>query len=198
MKKIYLVVLAMIAFQAMYGQGGGYSAFTYSMGLPAGDLKTYSDQPSFRGINMEFFWHAKPTVDAGFEVGWNVFYAKKEYNTYTEGTRSISGEQFRYTNAVPMIAGLRWRKTGGKTQPYLGAGLGTTYINRSTDFGLYRITNNTWQFCVRPEGGLIYKLSDASAATIGAKYYANFKTDALDAQSYIALNVGFVFGLSKW
>jgi hypothetical protein len=198
MKKIYFLCLAMISIQMMYGQGG-YGAATYSIGFPAGDLKDYIDQNSFRGVNLEFFWHLKPNVDAGIEFGWNVFNAKENEKTYTQETRSITGVQFRYTNAVPMIAGARWRKTGGgNIQPYLGAGVGTTYINRATDFGLYRITNNTWQLCVRPEGGLIYKLSDASGATLGVKYYANFKNDDLDAQNYFTVNVGFVFGLSHW
>lgn len=197
MKKIILFCVAIMSLGAVYGQGG-YGAMTYSVGLPMGDLKTYVDQTSFRGTNLELFWHLKKNVDLGGEIGWNVFYKKEEQKTYTEGTRSITGIQYRYTNAVPMIFGARWRKVGGKTQPYFGAGIGTTYINRATDFGMYRITNNTWQFCARPELGLIYKLNEGSAATIGVKYYSNFKTNDLDAQSYLAVNVGFLWGLSHW
>jgi len=198
MKKIYAFILGIISVAVVYGQKGGYGGMTYSMAMPMGDLKNYIDQTSFRGTNIEFFWHIKPNVDLGGEVGWNVFYKKEDLATYTDGTKSITGTQFRYTNAVPMIFGARWRKMGGNTQPYFGAGIGTTYINRATDFGLYRITNNTWQFCVRPEAGLIYKLSETTAATVGLKYYSNFKNDDLDAQSYLTLQVGFVWGLAHW
>src|SRR5690349_10477942 len=121
MKKIILLLLAISSIQVMHAQKG-YSAFTYSIGAPTGDLKDYIDQTSFRGINMEFYWHVKPTLDAGLEVGWNVFYSKENSKTYTQETQSITGVQFRYTNAVPIIAGVRWRKTGGKTEPYIGAG----------------------------------------------------------------------------
>lgn len=199
MKKIFLLFfVAIITSQAIYAQGG-YGAATYSIGFPMGDLKNYTSDVSFRGANMEFYWHIKKDFDAGFEVGWNVFYSREDKATYTKGTESITGTQFRYTNAVPMIAGLRWRKTnGGNLQPFFGAGLGTTSVNRSTDFGLYRITNNTWQFCVRPEAGLIYKIADATGFTANVKYYANFKNNDLDAQSYLTVNVGFVFGLYHW
>jgi outer membrane protein W len=197
MKKIFLSVFALISIQFMYGQGG-YGSMTYSIGFPTGNMKDYIDQISYRGINLELFWHTNKSFDAGIEVGWNTFYAKENEKTYTQETQSITGTQFRYINAVPMIAGARWRKPGGKTQPYFGAGVGTTYLGRATDFGLYRITNNNWQFCVRPEAGLIYRLSDATGATVGVKYYANFKTDNLDAQTFLTVNVGFVFGLSKW
>jgi len=192
MKKIFLLFLTVITLQAVYGQKG-YSAISYSMGFSTGDFNEYVDQVSYRGVNMEFYWHVKPNLDAGVEVGWNVFYSKEDKKTYTEGTQSISGVQYRYTNAVPIIAGARWRKTGGKTEPYVGAGLATTSVNRSTDFGLYRIYNNTWQFCVRPEAGLIYKTSTYSGITAGVKYYANFENDDLSAQSYFTVNVGFAF-----
>jgi hypothetical protein len=76
--------------------------------------------------------------------------------------------------------------------------VGTTSVNRSTDFGLYRINNNTWQFCLRPEAGILYKLSEGTGATAGVKYYANFENDEQDAQSYFSVNVGFVFALTHW
>lgn len=196
MKKIILLTLAVVSLQVTQAQKG-YSVFSYSVGFPTGDLQEYIDQISYRGINMEFYWHVKPNLDAGLEVGWNVFYAKEDKKTYTHETTSITGVQYRYTNAVPIIAGARWRKTGGKTEPYIGAGLGTTSVNRSTDFGLYRIYNNTWQFCVRPEAGLIYKMSQTTGLSLGVKYYANFENDELTAQNYISANVGFVFAFAQ-
>lgn len=192
MKKIFILFLALVSIQAIYGQKG-YSVVNYSVGFSTGDFNEYVDQISYRGINLEFMWNVKPNLDAGLEVGWNVFYAKEDKKVYTEGTESISGVQYRYTNAVPIIAGARWRKTGGKTQPYVGAGVGTTSVNRSTDFGLYRIYNNTWQFCVRPEAGLIYKMSETSGLNAGVKYYMNFENDDMAAQPYFTVNVGFAF-----
>ena len=192
MKKIFILFLALVSIQAIYGQKG-YSVVNYSVGFSTGDFSEYVDQISYRGINLEFMWNVKPNLDAGLEVGWNVFYAKEDKKVYTEGTESISGVQYRYTNAVPIIAGARWRKTGGKTQPYVGAGVGTTSVNRSTDFGLYRIYNNTWQFCVRPEAGLIYKMSETSGLNAGVKYYMNFENDDMAAQPYFTVNVGFAF-----
>jgi len=192
MKKIFFLFLALVSIQAIYGQKG-YSVINYSMGFSTGDFNEYVDQVSYRGVNLEFYWNVKPNWEAGLEVGWNVFYAKEDKKVYTEGTQSISGVQYRYTNAVPIIVGARWRRTGGRTEPYLGGGLGTTSVNRSTDFGLYRIYNNTWQFCLRPEAGLIYKLSETSGLNAGIKYYANFENDDLSAQTYFTVNVGFAF-----
>jgi len=193
MKKILSLSLALLTMQLVYGQRG-YTAITYSVGIPMGALSDYIDQVSYRGVTAEMYWHIKSNFDAGLEVGWNVFYSKEDKKTYESETSSITGVQFRYTNAVPLIAGVRWRKMGGNLAPYVGAGVGASSINRSTDFGLYRISNNSWEFCVRPEAGIIFKLSDALGATAGVKYYANFKNDKLDEQSYLTVNVGMAFG----
>jgi hypothetical protein len=146
---------------------------------------------------MEFYKHVKPNFDIGLEVGWNVFYAKEDKATYTQESASITGVQYRYINAVPILVGARWRKTGGNINPYVGVGLGTSSVNRSTDFGLYRIYTNTWQFCVRPEAGLIYSLGGGTAATLGVKYYVNFENDELPAQPYLSINLGFIFSLEQ-
>jgi hypothetical protein len=196
MKKIFLILFAIISIQQINAQGG-YFALTYSVGVPMGDLKEYIDQVSYRGANMEFYWHVKPNLDAGLEVGWNVFYSKEDKATYTQESASITGTQFRYTNAVPLIAGVRWRKQSDKITPYIGVGIGTTSVNRSTDFGLYRIYTNTWQFCVRPEAGLMYSLGGGTAATLGVKYYANFENDKLTAQPYLAIQAGLVFSMGR-
>jgi hypothetical protein len=38
-----------------------------------------------------------------FNLGWNVFYEDKAFDTYTSGTESLSGRQFRYSNHIPML-----------------------------------------------------------------------------------------------
>lgn len=195
MKKILLLLICISGMQISYGQNG-YGAITYSLALPMGDMKNYIDDISYRGVNMEFYWRLKNSLDVGMEAGWNVFYSKEDKKTYTAETASITGVQYRYINAAPILAAARWRKSGGKTQPYVGVGVGTSSINRSTDFGLYRIINNTWQFCLRPEAGIIYKFSDTNGLTAGVKYYNNFKNDEQDAQTFLTLNLGFVFSLS--
>ena len=133
----------------------------------------------------------------GLELSMNLFYKREDLKTYTEETASISGVQYRHTDAFPILAAARWLKQGKKAMPYFGAGIGVLYVNRWTDFGLYRISNDTWQFCLRPEGGLLFGLNDQISAMVGVKYNAAFKTDDLDGQSYLSLNVGLVFWKGK-
>jgi outer membrane protein W len=187
-------VIAVLGTLAVHAQGN--FMISYPISFPTGDLKNYSSNTSFRGISMEFNKKTSPNMTAGLEVGWNVFYQHVDKKVYTDGNASIAGVTYRYTNAVPMIAGAKWyakNKKGTRT-PYFGLGLGTTYVNRSTDFGLYRISTDAWQFCLRPEIGFDFKIAQDESLFIGAKYFYNFNTSQLNGQNWISVNFGFRSG----
>ena|SRR5690349_185007 len=167
---------------------------SWSVAIPMGDLSDYISQTSLRGASLEYNWLLKPNLEVGLESGWNLLYERVDDKVYTYETASVSGVQYRYTNTIPIIAGVKMlAKSKSGLTPYGGVGVGTMYINRNTDFGLYRITTNTWQFSVRPEVGLRYNYKNGMGFLLGAKYYANSSNDDLNAQSYLAINLGLVF-----
>ncbi len=194
MKKIVILLILVIGSKAIWAQGGNF-VITYPIAFPFGDLKEYIGQTSFRGISLEFNKRQKQNLDIGLEATWNVFYERVDQKAYTSETATITGVQYRYVNAVPLILGAKWFKTAGngKSMPYIGVGLGTTFVERATDFGLYRITNSAWQFCVRPEAGVQIKSGYGAAFILGVKYYGNFGASDLDGQSYLTINIGFAF-----
>lgn len=199
MKHFKYILVSLLAFactQRLVAQSGGTFIISYPIGFPLGDLSEYTNSTSFQGISLEYLKNVKHNLGVGIEAGWNLFYQKENEKTYTEGTQSITGTQFRYTNAAPILAQVKFFKTSANssTTPYAGLGIGTLYVNRSTDFGLYRITNEAWQFCLRPEIGIILrsKKNPGVGGMIGVKYYGAFANDDLNAQSYLTINIGFV------
>jgi outer membrane protein with beta-barrel domain len=195
MKKIFPLLLFIFCAPQLFAQHGSSFGLTYSISFPMGDLHDYTTKTSFRGFEMEYNYHIQPHISLGVETGWNTFYERVEKKTYTDGTASITGVQYRYTNAVPILATGRYIKTGsGKAEPFVGLGIGTLYVDRATDFGLYRISSDAWQFCVRPELGVILKSGRGVAGLISAKYYYAFDTDNLSGQPYLSLNIGLLWG----
>jgi len=194
MKKLFFLLIVSLCMHGLFAQRHGVFILSYPIGFPMGDLKDYISNTSFRGINLEFGKEVKPNLIAEIETGWNVFYQEQPQDVYTEGTASISGKQFRYTNSVPIIAGAKWvLKSKNNLIPYAGLGLGTMYSDRSTDFGLYRISTDAWQFCIRPELGITFKSRNGPSAMLGVKYYSSFNSSELDGQSFLTINIGVVF-----
>jgi outer membrane protein W len=193
MKYIVLSALTFFIGIDLYSQ----SSFivSYPISFPMADHHDYIGKTSYRGINFEFLHKAKPGIAVGIETGWNVFYERVDNKDYKDGTTTISGVQYRYTNAVPILAETKFYPTENKKKanPYVGVGVGTLFVSRSTDFGLYRITTDVWQFCVRPEAGIVFNIEPGFKAMAGVKWYPAFNTADLDGQSFISANIGFIF-----
>jgi outer membrane protein len=194
MKKYILSAVFLLAVTGIVRAQSGLTAFTYSMGFGTGDLGSYIGQPSFRGATLDYRKFIQPSVGLGFDVGWNVFYEEMPYDTYTTGTVSYSGKQYRYSNHVPiLLAADYFFKPGEKMNPFAGLGIGTMYTLRNTDMNLYTLEQENWSFVLRPEAGIWYEVKPGFGLMAVAKYYTGFEAGELETQSYFAFNVGFVF-----
>jgi hypothetical protein len=194
MKKIFLVFLlaAFITVSQAKAQESLYSV-QYSVGFATGDLKEFNESVSFRGMSFEYRYMMQQSIGVGFETGYNLFYDRLDYATYTKGTISVSGIQYRYTHAVPVLATFDYfLKPDTQINPFVGLGVGTIYSNRDLDMGMYTQESDVWQFSLRPQVGAVITTS-AADLIIGAKYFSGFKANDTDGQQYFTINVGLVF-----
>jgi outer membrane protein len=165
------------------------------MGFASGDMAEFISKPSFRGFVFQYRHPFTPNIAAGFDLGWNVFYERKDYDTYEANNASLSGVQFRYHNEIPLyISGEYYFKPEGPLNPFAGLGIGTIYSERNTDMGVWRVVEDAWQFALKPEVGLLYMFNESAGFKLAAKYNLGFAGGDLDAQSFIAIDAGLAFG----
>lgn len=195
MNKLYYIFFAALICSATIGNAQSNTYLTYSMGFGMGDLGDFISKPSFRGAAIDYRKMVQPNVGIGFNLGWNVFYEEKSYDTYEYKNQSLSGKQFRYSNNIPMLINADYYlNPGEKMSTFFGLGTGVAYTRRNTDMNLYTLEQEAWNFSLVPEIGLQFNNNISSATTIMLKYYYGLKAGDFDAaQSYLALNVGFVF-----
>jgi len=198
MKKIYLIVIALIIFVGRPAKaqeaGSNLVSLQYSVSFSLGDLNDYIKKVSALGILIDYRFMANDNIYAGVELGGNLFYEKKDYASYTRETMTLTGVQWRYVSTMPLIVNVGYVfNPASDFSPYAGIGLGTLYHEVELDVGIYEFTQNQWQFAVKPELGVIYKPMPEIGILLGAKSYNGFKTDNSKAINYIALNIGIVW-----
>lgn len=193
MKKFILSLILLVTVSNIHAQS--ITNFSYSVGIPSSDFSSYISNASFRGFSFGYSRFVKPNISAGVNFGWNVFYEEKGYDTYTEGTASLTGKQFRTNNSVPLTGNVNYYfKQSEKSNVYGGLGLGLVYNNRNTDMYVYTVEEESWNFALQPEIGFEYKIDSKMAFTAAAKYYYCFESGEIDAPiSYFALNIGLSF-----
>ena len=194
MKKLFFVLLGLGMLASVPTQAQSSFAIQYSMGFTSGDTKGYVYSPSFRGVSLGYRYLVQPKVSVGIDAGWNVFYERRSYDTYTSGSNSLSGTQYRYINAVPVYVTVDYYlKPGEERGAFVGLGVGTLFNNRSTHMGIYALTQDVWAFALQPEIGYLTSANHDMDVVISGKYNLGFATSDQAAQSYFTLNLGFVF-----
>lgn len=195
MKKIYLVILlaSIFATQGTMAQKNLMSV-QYSVGLSAGDFNKYITNTSFLGMNFDYRNMVTPNIGVGIEFAWNNFYESLDYGTYTSGTASLTGKQYRYSFVAPMLLAANYYfKSSEKVNPFIGLGIGTAHSRNNLDMGMYTVEENVWHFALRPEAGLIYNLNPYMGLMATAKYYNNSKSGDISSRSFLSVNVGLAW-----
>jgi outer membrane protein len=192
MKKILIILFIVGGSIPVFSQS--FTSIQYSIGFATGDMGDFNSSTSFRGITLDYRKLVQPNIGVGFDIGWNVFYSYMPDDIYTQGKVSYSGKQYRYNNQFPLLfAADYYLKPDDKLNPFVGLGIGTMYSLRNTDMGQYRFEQDAWHFALRPEAGFLYEANEGLSLSVTGKYYYGFEAGDLDAQSYFALNFGFVF-----
>jgi hypothetical protein len=196
MKKIFYSICAILLLTTSVALAQqSRTSLTYAVGFGTGDLGDFISQPSFRGFNIECLKMTSTKIGVGGSFGWNVFYDERNYDTYTKGSASLSGKQYRYSNNLPLLANFDYyMNPGQKVNSYVGLGTGVIYTRRNTDMNLYTLEQEAWNFALQPQIGLEFDNSFSSAFTIAAKYFYGFSAGDFDKpQSYITVNIGWTF-----
>ena len=197
-----LLIIAIILFGMSPFLKAQMLNLNYQISVPLGDLKDFTDKASFRGMDLEYHYFLGERFSIGAAIGWNTFY--KDLNNHTSdytfrgqnGIYTITGNQYRYVNTVPMLAVGRYYFTDNSTavRPYFGLGVGTRWTEKRTEIGQFSSTISRWQFAMSPEIGMYVPLSDQFALNFGAKY--NYGTKAAHGQvpefQSLTFNVGLI------
>jgi len=196
MKKIIfpITTLLLLVFSTVSAQRAR-TLLTYDVGFTMGDLGDFISKPSFRGVSLDFYNMVNEKLGVGGGVSWNVFYEAKDFDTYTKGTTSLSGKQYRYSNHFPMLAHVNYYlNPGQRFNSFIGLGTGVMYTRRNTDMNLYTIEQEAWQFALAPQIGFELENDLHNAFTVLVKYMNGFKSGDFElSQSYLSLNVGWTF-----
>lgn len=196
MKKyiIIAVLCSLIGISPVFSQQGGHFSVQYDMSFGTGDLGDFVSVGSFRGASLQYRYPVTDNILIGGDLGWNVFYEKKDRDSYTVDTRTLTGVQYRYQNAVPILFSADYSfLPDNALKPYLGLGIGTMYSERIVHMGTWVLKQNPWHFAVKGEAGVMYELPSGFTFKLAGKYYNAFKSGDLENQSYFTISIGAAF-----
>lgn len=198
MKKLYILLCLFIVLHVQsYAQiGTSFITLHYSTGVGLGSTNDFISKYGFRGASFEYKKFINSDVVAfGFDFNWNVLYEKKNYDTYTYYTISLSGKQYRSLNVLPFMATVDYffADDDHVVRPFIGLGVGAVHTIENIDMGLYRYNNKEWHMGFKPQAGVWYYLNETTKLSVSSEFMYAFKTSDTPKRELLTFNIGFAF-----
>jgi hypothetical protein len=178
-------------------------SLNYSLGIPTGDTRDFTDNESWLGLTFEGQWFVRPNASAGLLFGWNEFYQRTDEALPLENG-TISGGQYRHLNVFPMLVTAKFYLNGDASigtavAPYAGVSTGAYYVRQLFDIGTAEFTDDGWLFGLSPELGVLFPLASGSVGMLNARYNypfsgGNFLGDASRSFQYWTISLGVAYG----
>jgi hypothetical protein len=177
----------------------GVGAVTWQVSGNTGDSGDFIDEVSFIGFGLEGHSYISRHFSIGLSFDWQVFDKQTtETVQLEEGAAALTGKQFRYINAFPMLVNLHlYAGDVHDFRMFLGAGIGAYYIMQRLQIGLANIENKDWFFGGGPEFGFMIPLEEVYFYTSGRINYAvRNLDDTEDAYTWWSAKIGI--GYDRW
>ena len=186
----YILSLILIVSSLQFLTAQGRFGITYNTALPLGETAELASNFSFRGAGIEGRWAVGSSFDIGFNASWNVFY-EAESGSFTEGTSTLTGTQYRYVNAYPiMFTAYKSLGSSETFRPYVGLGVGAIKADHRKEMGLWYVDSNNWHFGVAPEIGAVIPTLRNFDFLVSVRYNYGAKVNDSPSVSYLGLNLG--------
>lgn len=159
-----------------------YGAATYQLGFATGDTKDFIEDMSWRGFGLDFRYTVQKEVSVGFVTGWNIFYQQVDETTQFTGENpgAITALSNRYTNFVPVMLNAHYYMgEKGKYRPYIGLAAGGYYVNQELQVGVATFINDSWEWGIAPELGIIIPVQRDLGIILAGKYNFIFTEETL-------------------
>ncbi|MFY0627358.1 MAG: hypothetical protein JXR07_13740 [Reichenbachiella sp.] len=198
MKKTVLIIILFVASLSALKAQMSIFQVSWDIAFPMGEIKDqYIDEASMRGISIGGRKFVYDWFSFGGKAGWQTFNQKLSGTQIVNETTDLTGTQFRYVNAFPIMANAHFYMGQDEgIRPYIGTNVGVTFVTQRTDVGLWTVSDNSTHFGIAPEIGVLIPIGIAGGGiSLSAKYEQAFKSNnAFDMHiQYLTASIGFIF-----
>jgi len=176
MKRIIAAVCLLLLLAVPASAQDWFWGATWGVSVADGTTYEYIDDVSFRNFGIEGRKFTSPNFSVGISLNWTVL-DQKGYETTNFSGGTLSGTQFRYINAFPLLLTSHFYLGDDEgMQLYVGAGAGPYAMKRRTEVGLIAITTDSWHLGIAPEVGLILPFGWRAKGFLYVRY--NYTSEA--------------------
>jgi len=195
MRSITRSLLALVLLGSTAALAQSHVRLSYEFAVPRNATSDFVDRFSSRGGHLDISLELTYAFHLELSAGLNSFNSVKQgVLSTTDG--DVSGKQFRYLNAIPLMGGFAFHiPLGHGSRVWAGVNGGAAYFDRVVDVGLNEYSLSDWQWGVQPHVGIAFGLgNDGTALFFDGRWNYFWERHGIPAQEYFSFGVGLLFG----
>ena len=153
------IIILLLTFSAVtYSYSQTFFSLSYEPSTPLGDMRTYIEKSSLRGLNANASRYLNDHLSVGLNLQWTGFYQKEERHTWSFEGGAITATAWKEFYIIPIYANARYHlKTEEESAllPYIGFNLGVAYVEQLLQISDVEEQGKYWKFAFAPEIGTL-------------------------------------------
>lgn len=166
-------------------------SLTWEVGIPLSDLRTYVDQTSFRGGQLEFRFGVARHLSLGLATSWNWFAQNFEQRSVQYPDATVTAAVYDRAQFIALQGTIHWYLVDGPVQPYLGAGGGGAWTSTYQAVADLTSSSTVFDYAARGDAGVLVNLGPGFALHLSARYqFAHAGPKGASPAQWIGVNLG--------
>jgi hypothetical protein len=196
-----IALLLILIFTAMAGRSQSFDKFfmlSLDMNKPVSNTDFIKD-PTARGFKVGYRQLLNEHLLVGLDLNRASYKGYSPRQTYTSPNGALTTDFFRYAYVYGVtLAGDYLFFPDRKLQPYVGLGIGASYVNYTVYYNVYSSNDPKWGLLLRPEAGVLLRLGKYSSWGIQGGVHFDFATAKSTDFGYnnfsnVGVHLGVVF-----
>jgi opacity protein-like surface antigen len=187
MKKLIIILFCLVAV-------AGHAQRNYlfvSLDISKPSTPDFVNETSANGIKLGYRFFVSDRFSVGIDFNRNTFDQYEPKATFDTGNGHLTTDYFTYIYSFGIAASGQYNfNVKDKFFPYVGLGLGALNNEYMIYYNIYSEGDRDWGFLVRPEAGIIAKLSRTVGAFAAVTYdYTTAKSEVLGLEKFSTVGV---------
>ena len=145
-------------------------SLTWEVGVPLQDLRSYVDEPSYRGGQLEVRFGLARHLSVGLATSWNWFAQNFAQKSLSYPNATVTAAVYDRVQLITLRGTLHWYLLDGPVQPYLGLGAGGAWHSTFQAVADLSDSSHGFDFTADPNLGILFTIGPGLAVHLAARY----------------------------
>lgn len=170
---------------------GTLISLTWEAAVPLLDMRSYVDEVSLRGGQLELRFGVARHLSLGVATSWNWFAQNFAQKSISYPGATVTAAVYDRAQFITLMGIGHWYLIDGPLQPFVGLGAGGVWTSTFESVADLTVTSSSFDFAARADAGALFTVGPGLAVIVSARYqFTMAKLRGVENAQWMGANLG--------